>query len=211
MSAHYIDKKEMGWLMKSTTETSKKPERDLCLIAMFVGTPCYMLDLNRVQIGDVLTRGGKLIKSFKIRGDAGFNGEPREVYVSSPELRKRLNTYLDWRVENGVGLGDHPDYYRGLDSDLPLFDFAITFKQVGKKRTYAAGSLGRHIKNLLRDGGIEEPSVLSGRRTFAITLHLKGFDIAHINHLLGNKTLETTKKLLIANPIDMGAIAANAF
>lgn len=56
-----------------------------------------------------------------------------------------------------------------------------------------------------------EPRVLSGRRTFAITLHLKDFDIAHINHLLVNKALETTKKLLISNSVDMGAIVANAF
>lgn len=44
-----------------------------------------------------------------------------------------------------------------------------------------------------------------------MTLKRKGFDVAHIHHLLGNKSLETTNKLLTSDPIDMGAIAAEAF
>ena len=64
---------------------------------------------------------------------------------------------------------------------------------------------------LLSQAGIENPSILSGRRTFAVNLHRKGFDVAHIHHLLGNKTLETTMKVLTTDPVEMGDIAAQAF
>ncbi|WP_445776014.1 hypothetical protein [Shewanella sp.] len=57
----------------------------------------------------------------------------------------------------------------------------------------------------------ESPSVLSGRRVFAVELHRQGYDVAHIHHMLGNRTLETTQKLLTTDPVSMGAIAANAF
>ncbi|MCS6162401.1 hypothetical protein [Shewanella baltica] len=65
--------------------------------------------------------------------------------------------------------------------------------------------------NILKNAGVESPSVLSGRRAFAVELHRQGYDVAHIHYLLGNKTLETTQKLLTTDPISMGAIAANAF
>lgn len=50
-----------------------------------------------------------------------------------------------------------------------------------------------------------------GRRTFAVNLQRKGFDFAHIHHLLGNKTKQATKRLLSTDPVDMGNIAKEAF
>ncbi len=66
------------------------------------------------------------------------------------------------------------------------------------------------IETLLKNAGIEQPSVLSGRRAFAVELHRLGYDVAHILHMLGNRTLETTQKLLTTDPVSMWAIAANA-
>lgn len=45
----------------------------------------------------------------------------------------------------------------------------------------------------------------------AFLLSVKGYDVAHIHHMLGNRTLETTQMLLTTDPVSMGAIAARAF
>ena len=204
---HFITQKELNWLIESTLVTSKNKDRDLCLIAMFVGTPCFVLELNRIQIGDILNKNGKLKKQFFVRCEKDSNGEDRHIYISSNALRNIIQSYLN----SHKAKGEHPDYYLGLDHEAPLFDFSITSRAVDDKTSYAASSLGNHIKKLLRDGGIEQPSALSGRRTFANRLHAIGMDVSYIHHLLGNKMLETTRKLLINNAVDMGSIAARAF
>lgn len=38
---------------------------------------------------------------------------------------------------------------------------------------------------------------MSGRRTFAVRLHRLGFDLRHINELLGHETLTATKDLQV--------------
>lgn len=76
--------------------------------------------------------------------------------------------------------------------------------------TYYCPSLKRYIKKLLTNSGIENASIESGKRTFA--LRLKGnVDVPSIHKALGNKDVNTTKKLLHTDPIDMKALAELAF
>lgn len=49
---------------------------------------------------------------------------------------------------------------------------------------------------------------MSGRRTFAVRLSQKGYDIRHINELLGHETLTATKRLIDADPVRLGALVA---
>jgi len=65
--------------------------------------------------------------------------------------------------------------------------------------------------NFMLEGGIENPSSQSGRRRFATILCREHMHEAYINHLLGFKSLEATKRLIGSDPVDMGAIAAKAF
>lgn len=207
-----IEKPQRDWLFKVTKQNSKQPERDLCLLAFFFGSACSTLEINRIQLKDVLSKSGKLTKLYTVRG------AEREFYLSSERLREYLNQYLTYRVKNRIGLGNNPDQYRSLDPDTALFysyqnrPFSIVRKHtsVGSD-SYSCDALNRHIKMLLRNAGIESPSVLSGRRAFAVELHRQGYDIAHIHYMLGNKTLETTQRLLTTDPIVMGEIAKNAF
>ncbi len=67
------------------------------------------------------------------------------------------------------------------------------------------------IKRLLADSGIEQPSILSGRRTFAVRLKRLGVDTPTIHLMLGNKTLETTLRLIETDTASMLAIADMAF
>jgi len=140
------------------------------------------------------------------------------VYLTNKPLQKLTLDYINHRVKNNIGLGNHPDQYSGLDPDEALFisyqqqGFSIVRRDREKGKTiYTCDALNRHIKKLLSQAGIKNPSILSGRRTFAVNLHRKGYDVAHIHYLLGNKTLETTMKILTTDPVEMGDIAAQAF
>ena len=51
----------------------------------------------------------------------------------------------------------------------------------------------------------------SGRRTFAVRLKRHGVDVPTIHLMLGNKTLETTLRLIETDTVSMLAIADMAF
>lgn len=210
---HLVTDSERTWIEKQLTELSSMSERDLCIWSFSIGTPCTILELNRIQIGDVVTKSGKLVKEFVIRGELAFNGQNRTVLFKNKKFTKVLESYLEWLCESELSRGEHPDYYKGLDPLKPLFitkegkEFSLT----KTKTTYKPDSLRRHIMNIMVEGGIENPSSQSGRRTFATKLQRNNRHISQINHLLGHKSLEATKRLIGNDPVDMGAIAAEAF
>ena len=213
-----IENSNKDWLFKVTEKDSTQPERDLCLLAFFLGTACTTLEINRIQLGDVIHKSGTISPEFTIRSEKSFNGEDRVIYLKNSELRQLTKDYIEYRIKKQIGMGNHPDHYLGLDPDEPLFftnkgsGFSIVSKTTKKGSiSYSCDALNRHLKLLMKNAGIEEPSILSGRRTFAVLLKRKGYDTAHIHHLLGNKALETTMRLLTSDPVDMGRIAADAF
>ncbi|GIC77158.1 hypothetical protein [Moritella sp. F3] len=207
-----IEKSQRDWLFKVTKELSTQAERDVCLLAFFFGSACTTIQINRMHLKDILHKSGRFNSEFKIRGS------DHTFYFESKLLRELTTNYLKWRLKNKIGLGPDPDKYLGLDPDEHLFIsyqnkcFSITKKITTKGNiSYSCDALNRHIKHLMKQAGIENASILSGRRTFAVTLRRKGFDVAHIHALLGNKTLETTLKLLTTDPVSMGDIAKQAF
>lgn len=214
----YIDKNQKEWLYKVTRKTSSQPVRDTCILSVFFLTPCTTLEINRIQISDVLCKNGSLKRDFILRGHPAFNWDERPVYLTNKKLKESLNEYINFRVDNKIGLGDHPDYYRGLAHEEPLFltnkggGFSIV-KKVGRKGkvSYHSDALNRLVKTLMSKSGIEGPSILSGRRTFAVNLKRNGIDISYIHFLLGNKTLKTTQKIFISDPVDMAAIVADVY
>ena len=214
----FVDPNEKEWLYKVTNKTSSNPERDICLLNVFFLTPCTTLEINRIQIRDILYKPGTIKLEFNIRGALAFNGLERTIYLSNKKLRQHIKDYVDYRIKHKIGLGDHPDLWGGLDPNEPLFftnksaGFSIIKKTSPKGAvSYHSDALNRHIKELMRKSGIENPSILSGRRTFAVMLKRKGIDVSYIHYLLGNKSLKTTQKLFISDPVDMAAIAADVF
>lgn len=210
-----IEKPQREWLFKVTKELSAQPERDVCLLAWFFGSAMQTIQINRVLVRDLVHKSGRLNSEFKIKDSDHI------FYLESKLLRELTTNYLKFRVKNKICLGNNPDQFMGLDADEPLFisyqnkehkGFSMVRKRSKKGvDSFTCDALNRHVKQLMKRAGIENPSILSGRRTFAVNLHRKGFDIAHIHHILNNKTLETTKKLLTTDPVDMSQIAKQAF
>ena len=150
---------------------------------------------------------------FVIRDKKDYQDNERYYYLKNNRINALIEKYLDYRVKNRICFGDNPDQFRGLDPNEAFFisyrNKGYSLIQNGEK--YKCDALNRHIKTLLKQGGVEVPSTLSGRRTFAVSLHRQGCDIAHLMHMLGDRTVETTKKLIEQDTVDIGAIAANAF
>ena len=210
---HLVTDSERKWVEKLIKDKDDLRDRDMCIWTFFICTPCRILELNRIQIGDVMTKKGDLKKRFVIRGENAFNGDDRVVLIKDSRFKNIILDCLLWIIGNGFNKGDHPDYYRGLDPLAPLFvtqdgcEFALTKTET----TYKPDSLRRHIMDFMLEGGIENPSSKSGLRTFATALKRNNRHVSQINHLLGSKSLETTKRLVGNDPEDMGAIAADAF
>jgi len=194
----FFTKKEIDWLSKVTKKQSPWPERDLCLLAFFFGSPCIILELNKITISDVLGGGDMINKSFIIRGDKAMNGEYREMFIKPP-ITELLNKY----IRSIPNLYSNEFLFRTLKGD----GFSIT----ESKGYYNPVSLTRHILNLLKESGIESPSALSGRRTFATEANRNGIPVHIIHHLLGNKALVTTKRFINNDPAIMGAITEKAY
>ncbi|RLV60969.1 site-specific integrase [Parashewanella curva] len=208
----FVESKDIRWIIKVIQKINQFSERDTCLITFFFASALTTLEINRIQIKDVLYKNGEVRKKFEVKGEMS-----RTAYITK-RMKPALKTYLDWRAKHKLCLGNNPDQYLGLDPDECVFltkdahPFSIVHKKTLQGNdTYSCDALNRHIKKLLKDGGIEEPSILSGRRTYAINLQRKGFDVSHIHAMLGNKTVETTQKLLSTDPINMAWIAEQAF
>ncbi len=133
--------------------------------------------------------------------------------MANKKINGLITDYLTYRVKHKVVRGDNPDHYLGLDPDDALFISyqGKGFSLVRKDDNYTCDALNRHIKGLLRQSGIEQPSVLSGKRTFAVNLYQQGCDIVHLMHMFGDRSIETTKRLVETNPVSMASISANAF
>ena len=78
--------------------------------------------------------------------------------------------------------------YRGLDPDSSLFrtsegePYRLTTRKTSAGAiSYSCDSLSQLFRKLHLHAGIEGASAMSGRRTFAIRLHQKGYDLRHIS------------------------------
>lgn len=202
-----IEPKDKNWLFK-VTEQSREPELNLCLLGFFLGSGMTTLEICRVQVKDVIKKNGELAKFFVVKGDV-----EREFHLSNPELKSLIKRYMKKRKIDG----DHPDQYQACNPSSPFFirnngdHFNVKKRESDKGAiTYHCNALNNHIKRLLAESGIEKPSILSGRRTLAVRLKRHGVVEPVIHKMLGNKMLETTRRLIDSDTVDMVAIAEMA-
>ena len=211
-----IEKKQRDWLFKVIEQQSKQPERDMCLMAFFFMSACTTLQINMIEVKDVLHKTtGKLNKEFTVKGTG------HTFYLVNNYLCKLTYEYLQYRVKNKICMGTEPSEFLGLSPNEPLFisssskgetnGFSVVKKITSSgNESFTCNALNRHLKTLMQLAGVEG-SILSGRRTLAVNLFRKGYDLAHIHSILANKTLETTQKIITTDTIDMARIAKDAF
>ena len=212
-----IEDKQIEHLIKATIAYSRVPVRDTALLLVLYGTALSVTELATITVGDYLAEGGSVRVTSSVRPSVAHNGEARPLYWSNKRIVAAIDAYLAWRVLHRQGRSIKRDAYRALVADSPLFLTEDGQQYSLTKRTLPSGllscscnSLGAYISRLHANAGIEGGSAQSARRTLAVKLHRKGYDLVHIAALLGHKSVSTTKRLVMQDPVRMADIVARA-
>jgi site-specific recombinase XerD len=212
-----IEDKQIEHLIKATAAYSRVPLRDTALLLALYGTALAVTELATITVGDYLAAHGSVRVASAVRPDVAHNGTARPLYWSNKRVVAAIDAYLTWRAAHKQGRTIKRDAYRGLDPDSPLFltedgqPYSLTKRTLPSGvLSYSCNTLGAYISRVHANAGIEGGSAQSARRTLAVKLHRKGYDLVHIAALLGHKSVSTTKRLVTQDPARLADIVARA-
>lgn len=212
-----FEDKQIDHLIKATMAYSRVPERDRALLLVLYGTAMATTELATITVRDYLTDAGTVKVTSEVRPEVAHNGEARPLYWSNPRVTAALDAYLEWRRQNKHGVTSKKGAYRGLDPSSPLFltdagqPYTLTEKRLPSgKVSYSCVTLGAAISRMHANAGLEGGSANAARRTLAVKLHRKGYDLVHIAALLGQKSVSTTKRMVGNDPVKLADIVAKA-
>lgn len=203
--APVVEESEFRHAVKVAAVTGQSKERDVALLWVLYGTGMMPIEAARLTVGDYLGADGAVREESGIRAEVAFNDIPRPLYWSNKGVIGAINAYLAARLRDG--------YASDLESPLFLtasgqpFTFTRRVTAAGAE-SYSCESLTQIIRRLHTQAGIEGGSALSARRTFGVRLHRKGYDLRHIQTLLGLQSLTATKRLVDADPVRLGSIVS---
>jgi integrase/recombinase XerD len=136
----------------------------------------------------VYDNDGRVRRVVHLKAAYTKGGRTRDVFVSSPALRRVLEKYgeRDW-------LGS------ARASQAALFA-----SQKGGPMT--ACSMARFLKAIYAEAGIAGASSHSGRRTLITRLAERGIDLKSIAQIVGHTSIRTTAMYVEANPTRLARI-----
>lgn len=212
-----IEDRQFEHLLKATAACSRVPERDAALLLVLYGAALSVTELATITVGDFLAADGTVKTASAVRTDVAHNGQERPLFWSNKRVVSAVETYFAWRVERKQGVTIKRGAYKGLDPDSPIFltedgqPYALTKRTLPSGvLSYSCNTLGAYISRLHANAGIEGGSAQSARRTLAVKLHRKGYDLVHIKTLLGHQSVSTTKRLVEGDPVRLADIVARA-
>jgi len=213
--APVIEEAQLRHMLKVAAVSGESPARNVALLTTIYGTGMMPTELARIPLSAYLNADGTVREKSCVAAEISFNGKERPLYWSNDKVVAAIDAYLAFRITHRQRISTKPGVFRGLDPEGPVFltGEGEPYKLIprptsGGAISYACDSLSQLFRKLHLQAGIEGASAMSGRRTFAVRLHRKGFDLRHINELLGHATLSATKALIDADPIRLGAIVA---
>ena len=212
--APVVEEASIRHAVKVASITGQAKLRDVALLWVAYGTGMMPIELAKLTVGDYLAADGTVREDAQIRAEIAFNDLARPLYWTNKGVAAALDAYLAERVRNGYGAGDE-GRYRGLDPASPIFltvdgkPFTFTRRVTpAGSVSFSCESMTQIIRRLHTQAGIEAGSALSARRTFAVRLHRKGYDLRHIQVLLGVQSLTAVKRMVEADPVRLGAIVS---
>lgn len=212
-----IEDRQFEHMLKATAAYSRVPERDKALLLTLYGTALAVTELACLTVGDYLKPDGSVLEKSRVREDVSHNGMPRPLYWTNKRVCAALDDYLALRVKLGQGITVRHGAYRGLDPDSAIFlteagaSYGLTERVLKTGAvSYSCNALTTYISKLHANAGIEGGSAQSARRTFATKLRRKGYDYRHLAEILGVQSVTTVKRLVEADPVDLGDLVAGA-
>jgi site-specific recombinase XerD len=213
--APYIEEGRLRHLLKVAAVSGESPLRNVALLTTVYGTGMMLTEIARLPVRAYLNGDGSVRVKSCVDAVIAYNGKERPIYWSNAKVVKAVDAYLTYRIAYRHRMTPMATAYRGLDPDGPIFltgdgePYKLIERRTGKgTASYSCDSLSQLFRKLHLQAGIEGASAMSGRRTFAVRLANNGFDLRHINELLGHETLTATKRLIDADPVSLRALVA---
>jgi site-specific recombinase XerD len=213
--APYIEEGRLRHLLKVAAVSGESPLRNVALLTTVYGTGMMLTEIARIPVRAYLNGDGSVREKSCVNAAIAYNGKERPIYWSNAKVVKAIDAYITFRIIYRHRLTPMATAFRGLDPDGPIFltGDGDPYKLIERPTStgaisYSCDSLSQLFRKLHLQAGIEGASAMSGRRTFAVRLANKGFDLRHINELLGHETLTATKRLIDADPVRLGSIVA---
>lgn len=211
----FVDDARLKHLLNVSAISGESLHRNVALLLVIYGTGMMLTEVATIKLSSYLKSNGDVLATSAVSAEIAYNGKERPLYWSNSKVIGAVDKYLDFRIKHGQLTTTLGAAYRGLDPDGPIFLTRDGFPYLLTQRitntgtkSYSCDSLSQLFRKLHLQAGIEGAGAMSGRRTFAVRLHQLGYDLMHINELLGHETLIATKNLIDAPPVSLGAIVA---
>lgn len=210
-----IEDKQFKHMLQVARVTGESPLRDVALLYVAYGIGAMLTELASLKVSDVLREDGAVREEGCIRAAIAHNNRERPVFWVNPRVIAALDAYLAYRVEQKHGVTTRKAAFRGLDPDGPLFrradgePYQLTQRRLPSGSiSYSCDSLSQVFRRLHAQAGVEGGHAMAARRTFAVRLHRKGYDVRHIAELLGHSTITATKRLIDEDPVRLADLVA---
>ena len=203
----YVQDHELKRMLKIAAVSGELPVRNVPMLRILYGTGMTLHEVARLPVRAYLGVNGDVLDESTVTADIAYNGTERPIFWSNKDLIAALDQYLAYRIEHRQMVTTRTGAYRSLDPDSPIFltDEGEPYKLMKRKTkagtiSYSCDSLSQLFRKLHMQAGVEGASATSARRTFAVRLNNKGYDLKSIKILLGLKILRATKILIDADP-----------
>ncbi len=130
-----------------------------------------------LRINDVLDSSGNLKEVVELRRDIVKGRRNYAAYLTHPELREALHSYLAERPETEVE------------------NLFVSQKNTG----FSANALTHKMLKLYREAGFDGASSHSGRRSFATNCIRSGVDIVSLKTLMNHASIQQTSEYVATN------------
>jgi integrase/recombinase XerD len=175
-------------VFRAARSRGRHAERAEAALALSIGLGLRAKELAGLRWADVYDQDGRVRKIVHLKAAYTKGGRTRDVFVSSPALRRVLEKYGERHFVLIAGA-----------SHAALFA-----SQKGGPMT--ACSMARFLKTLYREAGIAGASSHSGRRTLITRLAERGIDLKSIAEIAGHTSIRTTAMYVEANPTRLARI-----
>ena len=158
------------------------------VFALSIGLGLRAKELASLKWADVYEADGSVRAVVHLKAAYTKGARTRDVFLSSPALRRVLERY-----------GEKRWLLSARASQAPLFP-----SQKGGHLT--ACSMARFLNYLYREAGVASATSHSGRRTLITRLAERGVDLKAIAQIAGHSTIRTTAMYVEANPVRLAKI-----
>jgi len=157
--------------------TTRQPAQNKAIYLLGYRAGLRVGSIAGLKLNDIIDSSGNLKEVVELRRDIVKNRKNYAAYITHPELREALLSYLAERPETEVE---------------NLF--------VSQKDTaFSANTLSHKILKLYRDAGFDGASSHSGRRSFATNCIRAGVDIVSLKTLMNHASIQQTAEYVATN------------